>query len=359
MPRVESVGTALPPHVLHQSDVKSFAHAMFGSTFGDDIHRLLGVFDNADIATRHFCVPLEWFASPASFEEKNALYIENALALSAQAIERCLDAAQLRPEDIDCIITVSTTGLSTPSLDARLMNKLPFRWNVRRLPVWGLGCAGGAASLSWARTIAETSPDIRILIVVVELCGLTFMHNDFSKAALIATSLFSDGAAAVLVTGDNVPARHAESRPHLLASSTATLPGSLDVMGWEFCNEGFKIVISRDIPSIIGSFVEPAARDFLSRHDMSFRDISQYILHPGGTRVLQAYKESFGLDDTQLRHVYGVLHECGNMSAVTVLFVLQRFMESLPHADGDYGLLAALGPGFSCEQLLVRWEPVR
>lgn len=358
MPRVESVGTALPPYVLRQSDVKDFARAMFGDVFGDDIHRLIGIFDNAEIGTRHFCVPLDWFASAVSFEEKNTLYIDNALALATQAIEQCLDAAQLQPEDIDCIITVSTTGLSTPTLDARLMNRLPFRWNIRRLPLWGLGCAGGAASLSWARTIAENSPDIRILIVVVELCGLTFMHNDFSKAALIATSLFSDGAAAVLVTGDTVPAPHAESRPRLLASSTTTLPDSLDVMGWDFRNEGFKIVISRDIPSLIGSFVQPAAQDFLSRQNLSFNDIGQYILHPGGARVLQAYKEAFDLDDAQIRHVYDVLNECGNMSAVTVLFVLQRFMDNLRQADGDYGLLAALGPGFSSEQLLVRWEPV-
>ncbi len=355
MPRIEAVGTALPPHVLRQSDVREFARSMFGEVFGSDIDRLVQVFDNTEIDERRFCVPLEWFAASRSFEEKNALYISNALELAERAIGDCLLRAEVRYEDIDCIMMVSTTGVSTPSLDARLCTILPFRNNIRRLPVWGLGCAGGAASLSWARTMCLAEPGMRVLCVVVELCGLTFIRNDLSKAALIATSLFADGAAAVLVEGDNVASRSHSARPYLLASSSSTMPDSLDIMGWDVCNDGFRIVISRDIPSIVSSFVKPASEQFLRDHELTFDDIHNFVLHPGGARVLSAYKSAFGISDEQLRHAYGVLRCCGNMSAVTVLFVLSRFMEE-NSGNNDYGLLTALGPGFSTEQILLRWE---
>lgn len=353
MPRIEAVGTALPPYILRQSDVREFARTMFGEAFGGDIERLVQVFDNTEIDERRFCVPLEWFSGNRSFQEKNSLYIENALDLTRQAVDSCLASAGVQHSEVDCIIMVSTTGLSTPSLDARLCNLLPFRTTVRRLPVWGLGCAGGAAALSWARTICEADSTARVLCIVVELCGLTFIRNDLSKAALIATSLFADGAAAVLVEGEKVQSRSSEARPRILASGTTTMPDSLDVMGWDVCNDGFRIVISRDIPSIVSSFVKPAAEKFLCDNGLSVRDIEHFVLHPGGARVLSAYREAFGLSSEQLRHVYGVLRSCGNMSAATVLFVLRRFMEE---AKDGLGLLAALGPGFSCEQVLLRWE---
>lgn len=353
MPRVESVGTALPRYVLRQSDVREFARSMFGQVFGSDIDRLVQVFDNTEIEERHFCVPIEWFGSNRALSEKNALYTNNALELARRAVEQCLEQAAVHCSEIDCIIMVSTTGLATPSLDARLCTLMPFRSTVRRLPVWGLGCAGGAAALSWARTICTAEPGLRVLCVVVELCGLTFIRNDLSKAALIATSLFADGAAAVLVEGDAVAPRSQAARPYLMASHSATLPDSLDVMGWDICDEGFRIVISRDIPSIVGSFVRPETERFLSAHSLSVRDIPHFVLHPGGARVLDAYQTEFGIERSGLRHACAVLKHCGNMSAVTVLFVLQRFMEE---RTTGYGLLAALGPGFSTEQLLLQWK---
>ncbi len=355
MPAIFSIGTALPPHVLQQQDVKEFAHAMFGEAL-PDVDRLVGVFDNSAIERRHFCVPLDWFAQSKTFEEKNDLYIANAIALSEEAIARCLADASLGCADVDYLLFVSTTGISTPSIDAQLIQRLPFRRTVKRLPIWGLGCAGGAASLSRAMEIARAVPSARVLIVVTELCGLTFIRNDLSKSALIAASLFADGSAAILVTGDDVavPA----GKPRLLASQTNTLDDSLDVMGWDIGEQGFRVMISRDIPTIVRTFMRESIETFLAANDLSTEDVTHYIAHPGGAKVLHAYQESLGLPPGALANTEHVLRTCGNMSAVSVLFVLERFMQQhieRGRTDEAYGLLCALGPGFSAEQVLLRW----
>ncbi len=358
MPRILSLGTALPQHVLTQGEIRQFAHDIYGEGF-NDIDRLVSVFDNADIERRHFCVPLDWFGSSKSFKEKNDLYIANAIELSAEAIERCLAGAGLAHADIDYLIFVSTTGISTPSIDAQLMQRLPFRRDVKRLPVWGLGCAGGAASLSRAMEIARASPTARVLVVVTELCGLTFLRNDLSKSALIATSLFADGSAAAVIAGDRAEAPGGDG-PYLLDSQTLTLDDSLDVMGWDIGNEGFKVMISRDIPAIVRTFMRDSIGGFLERHGMAIGQIDHFIAHPGGAKVLQAYADSLDLPLEMLGNTREILRSCGNMSACSVLFVLERFMRSIAERgtirpEGEYGLLGALGPGFSSELVLLRW----
>jgi alkylresorcinol/alkylpyrone synthase len=358
MPRIEAIGTALPEHVLEQQHVRKFVGDMFGEAFGADIERLLPVFDNSQIDRRHFCVPKEWFATEHSFREKNDLYIDNAIGLSKQAIETCLAKSGMRHEDIDYLIFVSTTGLATPSIDARLIESLPFRRDIRRLPIWGLGCAGGASALSRAMEITMARPEARVLAVVVELCGLTFIRNDLSKSALIATSLFADGAAAVLVEGDRVARNGTDSSPRIISSQTTTMLGSLDVMGWEIGDEGFKVMISRDIPSIVRTFLRESIECFLEKEGLSIDDIMHYVSHPGGAKVIAAYEESLGLAPEQLRHTRDVLRNCGNISACSVLFVLECFMNELagrPIEQPEYGLLGALGPGFSSELVLLKW----
>jgi alkylresorcinol/alkylpyrone synthase len=358
MPRIDAVGTALPVHVLEQKDVKQFAHDMFGEAFQGEIDRLLPVFDNSEIERRHFCMPLEWFAGGRSFEEKNDLYIENAIELATGAIDRCLERGEIAHKDIDYIIFVSTTGLATPSIDARLIERLPFRRDIRRLPIWGLGCAGGASAISRAMDIAMAHPSARVLAVVVELCGLTFMRNDLSKSALIASSLFADGAAAVLISGDDLPSPAGSSSPRILGSQTTTMDDSLDVMGWDISGEGLKVVISRDIPSIVKSFMLDSIGQFLEQEGLSPADIEHYVAHPGGAKVVQAYEESLGIAPEKLRYTREVLRTCGNMSAASVLFVLDCFMQEFAGHEfsrPEYGLLGALGPGFSSELVLLRW----
>lgn len=334
---------------------------MFGKAF-PNIDRLAQAYDNAMIERRYFCMPMEWFGTAHSFREKNDLYIEHALDLSRQAIDRCLARTEHEITDIDYLLFVSTTGLATPSIDARLINELPFRRDVKRLPIWGLGCAGGAASLSRAMEIARATPSARILIVVVELCGLTFMPNDLSKSNLIASALFGDGAAAALVAGDEAPDVPGD-RPQLLDSLTCTMPDSLDVMGWDISGEGFGIVISRDIPTIVHTFMRESIEEILQRNAMDVGEIAHFITHPGGAKVLEAYQESLGLPREKFAHTWDVLKEYGNMSACSVLFVLDRFMReiagrrenSAEKTAVEHGLLGALGPGFSSELLLLRW----
>lgn len=360
-PRIAAIGTALPENVLTQGDVKEFATHIFGQVFGREIERLIGIYDNAEIESRHFCMPLAWFSTTSTFKEKNDLYIEHGLTLSKAAMATCLERAGIGYDQIDYLFFVSTTGVATPSMDARLIQDLPFRRNIKRLPIWGLGCAGGASSLSRAMDIARGNPSARIMIVVVELCGLTFMRNDLSKAALIATSLFADGAAAVLVTGADVPAGPREHAPALLASYTNTLDDSLDVMGWDISGEGFKIVISRDIPSIVKSFMKGSIDDFLAEQNVALEDVVHYVAHPGGAKVIRAYEECLDLSEERLQHTREVLRECGNISACSVMFVLERFMQEIGARGGaeaarrEYGLLGALGPGFSSELILLQW----
>ncbi len=355
MPKIVSIGTALPKYRVSREDTKEFARNLYGEAY-HDIDRLLAVFDNAAVDTRQFCVPKEWFSTPHRFGEKNALYIDNGLALSQASIENCLTEAQVDYGEIDVLMFVSTTGLSTPTMDARLIQMLPFRKNVRRMPLWGVGCAGGASSLSWAMEIARAAPSAKILIVVTELCGLTFIRGDLSKAALVSSAIFSDGSASALVTGDKVRPKVSMARPCLIASATETLPDSLDVMGWQFYEDGFKVILSRDVPEITKTFMKDSIIKFLENKKLSFSDIKYFITHPGGAKVLEAYKDSLGLTDQHLRHAYHILRTCGNMSAATVLFILKKFLDELPDEQQSYGLIGALGPGFSSEVVLLHWD---
>lgn len=354
-----SLATTLPPHELAQSDVKSLSRSLFGPAF-ERIEHLLDVYDNAQIERRNFCMPIEWFVEEHSFREKNDLYIENAIELSEQAITECLDAVDLGVEEVDYLLFVSTTGVATPSIDARLIESMGFRRDVRRLPIWGLGCAGGVAGLSRALDIVRGRPDARVLVVVVELCGLTFMHEDLSKANLIATALFGDGCAAVLVEGEeSVRERGGDTRIRLVESATRTMPDSLDVMGWDISGKGFGIVISRDIPTIVKTFMRESIDDFLDGEGLTADDISALITHPGGAKVLEAYSEALGRPADAFRHTWDVLRDHGNMSAASVLFVLKRFIEedrASRSAESYRGLLGALGPGFSSDLLLVEFR---
>lgn len=359
MANIISIGTAVPPFVATQDDAKKFATHLYGEAYKGNLERLISIFENTLIKKRHFCVPVEWFSSEKSFEEKNNLYLENALKLSEQAIQNCLQKAQVSISEIDYLLFVSTTGLATPTMDARLIDKLPFRKTVRRLPIWGLGCAGGASSLSWARTIAESDPYATILIVATELCGFTFVHSDMSKAALISSALFADGSAAVLVQGSKAKTSRSATLPKLIATQTSTMPNSLNVMGWRFNEQGFNVVLSQNVPDIVESFLKEEIFKFLKNSNLDIKQIHHFITHPGGVKVLEAYKSAFGLNDEHLCIAYQVLREYGNMSAATVLFILERFMENLRTTPTNaLGLLAALGPGFSAELLLLKWEHI-
>lgn len=343
---LSAVTTAVPRHLLRQEDVVRRVRALFGDR-RLDIERLLPAFGNAGIETRHSCVPIEWYLSASDWKTRNDLFIDNAVVLLAEAAESCLAEAGVGFQDIDALVTVSTTGVATPSLDARLMEHLPFRRDVQRLPVFGLGCAGGVLGLSRAKALAQSLGAApgggRVLCLVVELCGLTFRANDPSKSNVIATALFGDGAAAVLLEPTRIAADPAGS-PRLGGGGEYTWPASLDVMGWEMENDGLGVLFSRDIPALIRERMQPAAEAFLARQGLKPADIDGYICHPGGAKVVGALEEVFGLSDGGLTAARSVLRDYGNMSAVTVLFVLERMRRE--GLKGRY-LMTALGPGFT------------
>ena len=368
--RILSVGTAVPGHVVGQEDAKALLSSLLASGESPrgaddepdtDWGRLLAVFDHGGITTRRLCMPLEWYSAEHTFGERNDLYIEQGLALASEAISRALSRAGLSPRDVDHIVFVSSTGIATPSLDAALANRLGFRGDVRRTPIWGLGCAGGAAGLARVREFAIAAPGSRVLLVALELCSLAFQRRERSKRNLVAASLFADGAAAVLVSTGAAPqvggaagAAEPGTTMTIEASASTLWPDTLDVMGWEIDGDGLHVVFSRDIPAIVRKWVRESVDRFLAARGTTLAAITHVVSHPGGMKVLDAYQEALSLPAAAFRHAREVLRDRGNMSSPTCLFVLERFLESGEVAVGDRAILTALGPGFSAEYVLLR-----
>lgn len=362
MPKIVSVATTIPPFELKQQETLEFARRLFSEKF-KDIERLLEVFSNGQIEKRHFAKDLSWFQKEHTFEEKNNAFIEAAIELGVKAVDQCLQSGTYLVEpiahkDIDAIFYISTTGLATPSIEARIMNRLPFSPHTKRIPIWGLGCAGGASGLARAYEYCLAFPDAKVLVLCVELCSLTFQPNDYSKSNLIGTSLFADGVACVLLAGDNVDVHLFSNHPvhpAILDAQSALMPHSEDVMGWDIKNDGLYVIFSRDIPSIVQSWYGGQVNPFLEQHRLTTRDIQHFIAHPGGKKVLEAYMEALNLHPGMIELSLHILKQYGNMSSATVLYVLHEFMQK-GAGKGEYGLITALGPGFSSELLLVEWR---
>ena len=346
-PKILSVATALPPHRIGQEQAKRFARGMFSRRDGD-LERLIPIFDNVHVDNRHFCVPIEWFEEDHTFPEKNTLYVEHALELSEKAARRALDKAGTEPGEIGAIFFVSTTGISTPSLDSKLIFRLGLSEHTRRVPIWGLGCSAGAAGLARASEYARLYRDQTVLLIGVELSGLTFQRGDRSKSNLISTSLFADGATAVLLGGPRA------SGPEVLASFSTTWPDTAGVMGWDLVETGLKVQLSKSVPVIVQERFRPNLEEACDTLGVDFEEIKHFVLHPGGAKVLDAFEEVLGLEPGDLTLSRDVLRECGNMSSVTVLFILERFLASGDFAPGDLGVLSAMGPGFSAEHVFFR-----
>lgn len=351
MSMIRKVVTENAPYHVDQKEIVSVVRNLFGGHY-TDIERLLKVFGNGQIEGRYFAAPLEWFEEERGLEEKNRLYVEEAVKMGSLAVSRCLKEAQVDKEDVDAFIFVSSSGMSTPTIDARIMNVLQIPQHVKRIPLWGLGCAGGASGISRADDYCRAYPDAVVLVLCLELCSLTFQRSDTSKSNLIGTSLFADGAACALVTGDGV------SLPgegfHIKDTQSTLMRDSEDVMGWDVKDEGLHVVFSRDIPKIIEKWLKPNVDLFLDKISRTSSDITHFIAHPGGKKVLSAYEKSLGLATGKTAISRAVLAKYGNMSSPTVLYVLKDFMEKKPQ-QGEEGLLTALGPGFSSEMLWLEW----
>jgi len=313
------------------------------------LEALLAIADNAQVHKRYSIFPIEYTVEPRPLSKTNEEYIEHAVKLGRQASEECLQRAGVRPDEVDLIITVSCTGFMIPSLDAHLINLMGFRSNVRRMPFTELGCAAGAMALSRAADYLKAHPGGNVLIISVELPSLTFQRKDISQANLISSILFGDGAAAVLVTGRE------QKGPKILVSETYTFPDSLGAMGFDLRDSGFHILLSKDVPEMIGEKIRGLVHGFLERHGRKQEDIKGWILHPGGARLLGNVEKELGLCKCDTQPSWDILSNVGNLSSATILFILQEWMQKRPLKSGEYALAAAFGPGFSAEFLLLQW----
>ena len=339
-----SLATSVPAHTFLQKDVLAAAWDIFGSRF-PDYERFASIYTNTGIIKRHGVKPFDWYLTPRGWPERTEAFLEGAEALFIEVAGKALASAGIRAADVDTVVTVCSTGIATPSLDARVHRRMGFRSDVSRVPVFGLGCAGGASGLSIASRLAQARPGTNVLLVTIELCSLALRLDELTKANIIATSLFGDGAAAIVLrAGDGGETQIESTGEHLW-------PDTLDVMGWSVDPLGFGVILRRTVPEFVSSELKPALEQILSRMRLSLADIGRFICHPGGAKVISAIETALALDQGTLDHERDVIADYGNMSAPTVLFILQRALaKGLPARS----LLTALGPGFTASCVSLR-----
>ena len=337
-PKLLSLATAVPEHELRTEDVIVEATKIFGGRH-EDFDRMMPVYANTGINMRHSICPYEWFREEQGWQERSEAFVIGASHLFGVVSARALEQAGLSAGQIDTIVMISSTGIATPTIEARVMSDLGFRDDVNRVPVFGLGCAGGIAGLALAARLAAAQPDTNVLVVVIELCSLTFRRDEMTKSNIIATALFGDGAAAAVLStlGKN---------PHgeIEFMGEHTWPGTQDVMGWRMDNQGFSAIFSRSIPDLALRDLRPAADQFLRGHNLNLTHIGAYSFHPGGAKVITAIETAFDLETGRLTDERRILANYGNMSAPTVLFVLN---EGLKENFTGRRFVSALGPGFT------------
>ena len=338
-----SLATAVPPLVIEQTEAKALAREAFGGKKAL-FDRLSGVFDNAGIARRHVVAPHDWYMKGHGWHDRNAVYLDAAEQLFVDAATAAIEKAGLTPDQIDGIVTVSTTGIATPSLEARAFPRVGFRDNVRRVPVFGLGCAGGVNGLALASRLALAEPGTFWLFVTVETCSISIRLDSEDPAAIVATALFGDGAAAAVVASG----RH--SLAHITGSAERLWPDTLRIMGWNVEDPGLSVVFDRAIPPFVEAELAEAIDSMCGELGTSRDEIDRFCCHPGGVKVIDAIESALDLHQGELNIEREVLHDYGNMSAPTVLFVLDRLLkQGLPQKV----MMTAFGPGFTCAGMLL------
>lgn len=352
--RIASVGRALPSNVHTQAEVLD----KLSSFWGDDkrmLERLALLHANTGVTTRHFALPLEAYLDLQTFGDSNRAWLTQAMELGEAAVRDALERAHLVAGDIDAFFATTITGVTCPSIDARLMNKLPFRTDVKRVPIFGLGCVAGAAGIARAADYLRAFPDQAVLLLSVELCSLTFQKNDRSMAHMVATGLFGDGAAAVVMVGDERAKRLGLTGPRVEATRSVFYPGTEDIMGWDISEQGFRVLLSPRVPELARERLAVDVRLFLADHGLAPRDVARWVAHPGGPKVLQALEQALELDSKALAVSWKVLAAAGNISSASVLLILRETLDLPPPEPGSPGLLFAMGPAFGSEVVLLRW----
>ncbi len=339
-----SLAVAAPEHIIYQSEAAETAARLFSDRFSDFRH-LARVFGNAGIHKRHAARPLSWFEQPHAWHDRMEAYAEVAEKLFVDVTTKALDRAGLTPGEIDCIVTVSSTGFATPSLEARLAAEMGFRSDIERVPVFGLGCAAGVSGFGIATRMAKGRPGATVLFVSIELCSLAFRLDELTRPNIIATALFGDGVGAcILRAGKGGLAEVESTGEHLFANT-------LGIMGWKIDDIGFGIILEQSLPPFAEKHLGPAVAGILARSGLGIADIDRFICHPGGTKVLTAMENTLSMQPGSLDHERSVLNDYGNMSSPTVLFVLERaIIAGLPERSA----MVAMGPGFAASCVTLR-----
>jgi alkylresorcinol/alkylpyrone synthase len=338
-----SLATAVPPYAVEQQEAKIRAREAFGGNKAL-FDRLATVFDNAGIVRRHIVAPQDWYMHPHGWHDRNAIYLEAAEQLFVEAATAAIEKASLTPRQIDGVVTVSTTGIATPSLEARAGPAIGLRDDVRRVPVFGLGCAGGVSGLSLASNLASAEPGTNWLFVTIETCSISIRLDSDDPAAIVATALFGDGAAAAVVTSGE------HSLARITGSAEKLWPDTLRIMGWNVEDPGLAVVFDRAIPPFIEAELAQAVDAMCGQMGISREEIDRFCCHPGGVKVIDAIETALELNQGELNLEREVLRDHGNMSAPTVLFVLDRLLkQGLP----DKVMMTAFGPGFTCAGMLL------
>jgi len=348
--RIAAVGSALPAHYYDQEALlaafrQHWAQRYFNLDRLEQLHR------NVLVGGRHLALPMEAYTELDTFGQANDAWIRVAQEVGEGAVRNALAAAGLDPTEVDALFFVTVTGVAAPTVDARLMNRLSLRPDTKRVPMFGLGCVAGAAGIARAADYVRAFPDQVAVLLSVELCSLTLQRDDLSIPNLIASGLFGDGAAAVVVVG----ADRCEPGPRVVATRSVFYPDTERVMGWEVSECGFRIVLSAEVPEVTRRFLRRDVDAFLAEHGLTRRDISSWVAHPGGPRVLEAMQEALDLPADALELTWRTLREVGNLSSTSVLLVLEETMRGRHPAPGSHGMLLAMGPGFCSELVLLEW----
>ncbi len=351
-PAILSVGRALPPNYVEQETLIQALSGYWGKRHFN-VERLADMHRAAQVGGRHLALPLAEYAALDTFRKTNDAFIRVGAEVGEAAIRAGLAAAGLAPSEVDHLWFVTVTGISTPSLDAKLVNRLGLKPSVKRTPIFGLGCLAGAAGLARASDALRAFPREVGVLVSVELCSLTLQRDDASVANLVATGLFGDGAAAVVLAGG--ARADVATAPRIVATRSVFYPDTEWVMGWEVVETGFKVVLSAKVPEVIEARVGGDVDAFLAEHGLGRNDVRHWVAHTGGPKVIEAFRRGLGLPPAALERSWRSLREVGNLSSASVLFVLGDFLDARDARPGDVGLLAAMGPGFSAELLLLRW----
>jgi alkylresorcinol/alkylpyrone synthase len=342
-PTVASATVAFPPHRYSQDEMT----AALAGFAGPEFERFGAA---SGVSHRRLALPLERYGELSGFTEANDVYLDVALELGERALLSALDAAGLEPAEVDIIFSTTVTGLAVPTLEARLAARVGLRPDVKRVPLFGLGCVAGAAGLARMHDYLRAFPGHVAALLAVELCSLTIQRNDNSVANLVASSLFGDGAGAVIATG----AERSTAGPTVLATRSHLYPDTEDVMGWHIGTDGFRIILSADVATVAEKYLGEDVRQFLADYGLEPSDVTSWICHPGGPRVIEAVENGLDLSANALDHTRKSLRDNGNLSSVSVLDVLRETLAD-PPPPGSVGLMMAMGPAFCSELVLLRW----